>query len=69
VLKLEETTGSQKLLVRTAVLVTIQVLQKLSVEGVSINPNALNGVYKTNDLEYGVASQGQTSKKLEEIGT
>ena len=67
-LKLEETTGSQKLLVKTAVLVTIQVLQKLSVEGVSINPNALNGVYKTNGLEYGVASQGQTSKKLEEIG-
>lgn len=58
--KSEETIGSQRLLVQKVVLVTIQVLQKLSVEDVSINPNALNGVYKTKDLVSGVALQGQT---------
>ncbi len=58
--KSEETIGSQRLLEQTVVLVTIQVLQKLSVEDVSINPNALNGVYRTKDLVSGVASQGLT---------
>jgi hypothetical protein len=58
--KSEETIGSQRLLGQTVVLVTIQVLQKLSVEDVSINPNALNGVYRTKDLVSGVASQGLT---------
>jgi hypothetical protein len=60
VLKSEETIGSQRLLGQTVVLVTIQVLQKLSVEDVSINPNALNGVYRTKDLVSGVALQGLT---------
>lgn len=52
--KSEEIIGSQRLLEQTVVLVTIQVLQKLSVEDVSIKSNALNGVYRTKDLVSGV---------------
>ena len=55
--KSEETIGSQRLLEQTVVLVTIQVLQKLSVEDVSTKPNALNGVYRTKGLVSGVALQ------------
>ena len=55
--KSEETIGSQRLLEQTVVLVTIQVLRKLSVEDVSTKLNALNGVYRTKDSVSGVALQ------------
>lgn len=55
--KSEETIGSQRLLEQTVVLVTIQVLQKLSVEDVSTKPNALNGVYRTKDSVFGAVLQ------------
>lgn len=55
--KSEETIGSQRLLEQTVVLVTIQVLRKLSAEDVSTKPNALNGVYGTKGSVSGVALQ------------
>jgi hypothetical protein len=48
--KLTETSGSQN----REQIIEFSVSQRVSVEDVPINLNALNGVYITNDLESGV---------------
>ncbi len=56
--KLTETSGS----LNRVQTIELSVSQRVSVEDVPINLNALNGVYTTNDLESGVDLLQQIEK-------